>query len=130
MRSYVEQTWGTFSEALTRKSVVEALAAGHYSIIEDEGDDVGAVAIERAADHVQLEQLYVVPAFQNRGIGTGLVRRLIAESERTGKPLRLRVLAVNPARTLYEREGFVETARTAERVFMERPRGSAPAKRA
>jgi hypothetical protein len=32
MRSYVQQTWGTFSEDLTRKSIADSLAAGHYSM--------------------------------------------------------------------------------------------------
>jgi GNAT superfamily N-acetyltransferase len=128
MRSYVQQTWGSFSEELTRKSIAESLAAGHYSIVEHGGRDIGAIAIERAPAHVQLEQLYIVPAFQNHRIGTTLVRQLIDESERTGKPLRLRVLAVNPARRLYEREGFVQTATTSERVFFERRPSTAPAK--
>ncbi len=44
---------------------------------------------------------------------------LIAEAKAAGKPLRLRVLSVDPARRLYEREGFRVTSSTPERFYME-----------
>jgi hypothetical protein len=47
------------------------------------------------------------------------VRDLIAEARSCGKPLRLRVLSVNRARRLYEREGFRVTESTPERYYME-----------
>jgi len=119
MRAYVEQIWGSFSEEYNRKNVDETIAAGVYSLIECEGRDIGALAVERGPTHIQLTQMYVLPAHQNRGIGTSLIRQLAREARETGRPLRLRVLSVNPARRLYEREGFKVTAVTAERVFME-----------
>jgi hypothetical protein len=36
-----------------------------------------------------------------------LVKRLLREASGTELPVRLRVLAVNPAKALYERLGFV-----------------------
>jgi ribosomal protein S18 acetylase RimI-like enzyme len=65
--------------------------------------------------------MYILPSHQNRGIGTRLVRELAREAKESGRPLRLRVLSVNPARRLYEREGFQVTSTTPERIFMERP---------
>lgn len=64
-------------------------------------------------------QIYIAPAHQNRGIGTSLIRELAREARGSGKPLRLRLLSVNPARRLYEREGFKVTLVTPERIFME-----------
>jgi GNAT superfamily N-acetyltransferase len=119
MRVYVEQIWGSFSEDYNRKNVTECIASGIYSLIECEGRDIGALAVERHSTHIQLTQIYILPSHQNRGIGTSLVRELVREARETGRPLRLRVLSVNPARTLYEREGFKVTEVTPERVFME-----------
>jgi GNAT superfamily N-acetyltransferase len=68
-----------------------------------------------------LTQMYLLPSHQNRGIGTSLIRKLALEAKESGRPLRLRVLSVNPARRLYEREGFRVTSVTPERVFMELP---------
>ena len=117
MRGYVEQIWGSFSEEYNRKQVAEQIAV--YSIVELGGNDVGALAVERHDTHIQLAQIYILPDYQNRGIGTSLVRDLVGEARRSGKPLRLRVLSVNPARALYEREGFRVTQSTPERFFME-----------
>ena len=119
MRRYVEQIWGSFSEEYNRKNIAESIGSGIYSLIEHEGLDIGALAVERHATHIQLTQIYILPSHQNRGIGTSLVRELVREAKETGKPLRLRVLSSNPARKLYEREGFKVTEITPERVFME-----------
>jgi len=119
MRGYVEQVWGSFSEQYNRKGIAEEIAAGSYSIIECKGEDIGAIAIERHPTHIQLTQLYIVPVRQNRGIGTSLIRELALEARASRKPLRLRVLSVNPARRLYEREGFKVTSVTPERIYME-----------
>jgi GNAT superfamily N-acetyltransferase len=119
MRAYVEQIWGSFSEEYNRKNIAESIAAGIYSIIRFDGQEIGALAVERHSTHIQLTQMYIRPSHQNRGIGTWLVRELAREAKESGRPLRLRVLSVNPARRLYEREGFRVISTTPERVFME-----------
>ena len=120
MRAYVEEIWGSFSEEHNRNNVAEMLAAKSYSIIQYRDKDVGALAVERHPTHIQLAQIYILPTHQNRGIGTLLVRELLRESKQANVPLRLRVLSSNPARRLYEREGFRVTETTPERIFMER----------
>src|SRR5687768_9626053 len=119
MRGYVEQIWGSFSEEYNRKNVDESIAAATYSVIACEGLNIGALAVERHPTHIQLTQMYILPSRQNRGVGTSLIRKLAAEAKQSRRPLRLRVLSVNPARRLYEREGFRVTSLTSERVFME-----------
>jgi GNAT superfamily N-acetyltransferase len=119
MRDYVVRTWGAFNEEVSRKAAAEKIAAKSYRVIQFDGEDVGALAVERFSTHIQLDQLFILPSHQNRGIGTELVRGLAREARESKMPLRLRVLAVNPARRLYEREGFRMTSTTPERVYME-----------
>ncbi len=119
MRSYVEQTWGSFSEELSRKNIAETIAAKDYSIIQCGGEDIGAISVVRHPDFIQLNQLFILPPYQNKGIGTSLVRELASEAQQTGMPLRLRVLNTNPARRLYERLGFQVSSTTPEHVYME-----------
>ena len=119
MRRYVEQTWGHFSEELTRKGVAKMIAAGWCSIIEFEGEDIGVLSVERRPDQIRLAQLFIVPSHQNRGIGTSILRDLAREARQAGRPLKLRLLSVNPARRLYEREGFRISSSTPERIYME-----------
>jgi len=119
MRGYVEQTWGRFDEQGNRKAALERIEAGLYSVVRSGAEDVGALAVERTPTHIQLDQLFILPSHQNRGIGATLVRQLASEARTAGLPLRLRVLAVNPARRLYEREGFLVTETTPKRIYME-----------
>jgi len=112
MRDYAIATWGRWDEAATRAS----FTPDTHRIIQHEGEDIGCLALEDEADRLILKKLYVLPRYQNRGIGTRVLRDLLAAAE---KPIRLRVLSVNPARRFYERKGFVVTRSTPERNFME-----------
>jgi D-alanyl-D-alanine carboxypeptidase len=134
MRGYVEQTWGSFSEEYNRKGIADMLAARTLEVIEHGAEDAGVLAVERRPGFIFLSQIFLLPPYQNQGIGGQIVRALIAEAARARKPLRLRVLVVNPARRLYEREGFRACATTPERIYMEwtpegleRPDGDCPA---
>ena len=120
MRVYVETIWGSWNAAVAAEALAKGASDGSFSSVMFNGVRVGAVSVERLDTHHQLEQLFIEPAFQNLGIGTATVRSVIAEAQREQKPVRLRVLASNPARLLYERLGFVVTESTPQRHFMER----------
>ena len=119
MRAHVERTWGAFDPHQARARALSSIEAQTCSIIEWQRQDIGVLTIVREPTHIQLEQIFILPAYQNRGIGTHLIRQTAREANAARKPLRLRVLVVNPARRLYEREGFAITSVTPERVFME-----------
>ena len=72
-------------------------------------------------DAVKLHRVFLLPEAQGRGIGTRLVEEVLAASRATRRPVRLRVLRVNPARRLYERLGFKVTGETETHFEMERP---------
>lgn len=53
----------------------------------------------------------LMPPYRGQGIGTRLMRKLLADAEAAGHPaLSLSVHPKNPARRLYERLGFVRVA--------------------
>jgi ribosomal protein S18 acetylase RimI-like enzyme len=57
----------------------------------------------------------LLPAWQGKGIGTAIIRTLLARR----KDVSLRVLTSNPrAAALYERLGFRVVQRTPERLYM------------
>lgn len=119
MRGYVEKVWGQWNEVDLRKFFAQASKAGAFDEILKRQVRVGAIAVEDHASHLQLEQLYIGEPRQNLGIGTAVVRDLLARATSESKPVRLRVLRPNPAKRLYERLGFVVTEETSERYFME-----------
>ena len=120
MRAYIERTWGSFDADEMRRRVLGNIEAGRSSIIRWENQDIGVFTIAREPTEIKLEQIFILPPFQRKGLGTYLIRAVAAEAQAADKPLTLRVLAVNPARQLYEREGFAVTETTPERIFMER----------
>ena len=120
MRAHIERTWGSFNADETRQRVLGNIEAGHCSIIRWGNQDIGVFTIAREPAEIKLEQIFILPPFQRKGLGTYLIRAIAAEAKAVGKPLRLRVLAVNPAQQLYEREGFAVTETTPERIYMER----------
>jgi ribosomal protein S18 acetylase RimI-like enzyme len=71
------------------------------------GATVGWVSVFDHDDCTKIEELYVLPEFQKRGIGTAVLLEVIAHAKRRQVPLRLRVFKINDgARRLYERLGF------------------------
>ncbi|MEH1905586.1 MAG: GNAT family N-acetyltransferase [Nostoc sp.] len=119
MQTYVELTWGNWVNEEQRSPTYDSIDLSTHQIIQFDSQDVGCLAVERHSSYVQLTKLYLLPNFQRRGIGTFVIRQLIAEAKERKTPLRLRVLAVNPAHRLYQREGFVVQAQTQERIYME-----------
>lgn len=81
------------------------------SILEVDGVAMGTMMVARSAREIRLVDIALVRAYRNRGWGARLVGRLIRESAGAQTPLRLTVQHGNPAIHLYERLGFVVTAR-------------------
>ncbi len=60
----------------------------------------------------------VVPTRRGEGIGTELLRRLLDEAAKRHARVSLSVASHNPARTLYEREGFTLHAVVGDSITM------------
>jgi len=121
MRGHALATFGAWNEEEARQRCSRNISAGFTQIIELGGVQIGIYVVERAPDHVQLLQIFILPDYQRRGIGSRLIERLLAEARAASLPLRLRVLRVNPAFALYRRMGFQVVQETPERYFMEHP---------
>lgn len=119
MRDHAIATWGTWWEEESRRQTVEQVNSGRTEIVEFDRMPIGVQLVDRCETHVQLAQLYILKDFQRHGFGTELLKRLFTEAGMSNLPIRLQVLAVNPARELYERLGFVVVEATPERYFME-----------
>jgi GNAT superfamily N-acetyltransferase len=117
MRAYAEKTFGKWDNEISRARFDPATSA----IIQVNGEDVGCMDVVHCEDHLQLNVLYLLPLVHNHGIGAVVLERLIAEADAARKPIRLRVLRVNPAQRFYARNGFVVTDTSNEKFFMERP---------
>jgi GNAT superfamily N-acetyltransferase len=79
-----------------------------YRLIEVDGQPAGRFWIGRADDEIRLLDIALLPEFQNRGVGTLLLKRIIDEARLAKKRLRHMVFVLNnDAHRFYERLGFV-----------------------
>jgi len=90
-----------------------------FMIGELSGRPIAAVAASVHPDHVFLDELLVLPAFQGRGYGGHLLEREIRRARARGLPLWLHVLRLSPAVGFYERHGFIVTGHDDDFVDLE-----------
>jgi ribosomal protein S18 acetylase RimI-like enzyme len=91
-----------------------------FDVIEVEGERAGRLYVHRGPRDIRIMDIALAPAFRGGGIGTGLLRSLIAEAEERGSKLSIHVEHNNPARRLYERLGFRPAGEHGVYVLMER----------
>jgi ribosomal protein S18 acetylase RimI-like enzyme len=77
-----------------------------FDVIEVDGEPAGRLYVHRGPSDIRIVDIALAPPFRGRGLGTGLLRSLIAEAEDSGRRLSIHVEMSNPARRLYERLGF------------------------
>jgi ribosomal protein S18 acetylase RimI-like enzyme len=93
--------------------------ADHQLILVDE-KPAGRILVFRDKDSNRLVDIALLSEYRSRGVGTQLLRDLIAKCESEHLPLRLQVTKVNPARHLYERLGFITIGEDGMYYEMER----------
>lgn len=86
-------------------------AGAEFYIIAEREIPIGRLYVDRVTRDLHLIEISLVPERRGRGLGTGLLG-MLQDEVRAGRNDRvtLDVLADNPARRLYARLGFVETA--------------------
>ena len=105
LRPVVEATWG-WDETFQAHYFAEHFTTSDRFIVCVDGVDAGVVQFTAKVDHLFLASVALLPEHQGRGIGTDLVKMVLAEGRRRNLPVRLQVLKVNRAKKLYERLGF------------------------
>jgi ribosomal protein S18 acetylase RimI-like enzyme len=77
-----------------------------YKIILQDAEPVGRIYVNRTEADIRILDITILSAYQNRGIGSSLMRDLVAEGSLTGKSVSVWVEHFNPSRLLFERLGF------------------------
>ena len=87
------------------------------------GDElIGCVALRaEQKDVIKLDSFYLHRHFHNTGLGTRILKVLLAEADALGRPVRLAVLNGSPVSRFYERHGFVRLQGDEIEAEYERP---------
>ncbi|MBL4575537.1 MAG: GNAT family N-acetyltransferase, partial [Opitutaceae bacterium] len=76
-----------------------------------DGDPAGIVKVELNDGFVHLAEIGLMPERQGQGLGTQIIRDVLAMADAKGMPVELQVFSANPASRLYKRLGFSQTHR-------------------
>ena len=118
-REVLELQFSGWDESVHGGRFAEKIATLPFRVVELNGEPVATVSSSIHDDHVRVNELVVLPRFQNRGLGSFLLRQEIEGARRAGLPLRLHTFRLNRALRFYERHGFVVTARREDDIDLE-----------
>ena len=96
----------------------EYYAGATFDVVEVDGEPAGRLYVDRWPAEIRIVDISLAPGFRGRGVGTELLRELIAEAQESDRTLTIHVEAGNPARRLYERLGFVPVAERGHSTLM------------
>jgi len=85
----------------------EHFPVARFDVIEWAGAAIGRVYVNIENNNIRLIDIALLPEYQQRGIGTFILRDLMQQASQLGGYLRLYVELNNPAYLWYERLGFV-----------------------
>jgi ribosomal protein S18 acetylase RimI-like enzyme len=105
-------------------------ADASFQVVLVDGERAGRLIVARREGAIRIVDIALMPDHRGRGIGTGLLRPLLAEADETRAVVSINVAPFNPALRLYERLGFVAVESDGASVRMERAAGGDQAKTA
>ena len=119
-QEYVEQVWG-WDESYQRELHERRFTTQDLRIIQFCGTDVGFLATSRTRATLKVNQLYILPEYQGRGIGTACMARVLNDASLRQKPVVLQVLKVNTRGVaFYQRLGFTIVGETTTHFLMKK----------
>jgi ribosomal protein S18 acetylase RimI-like enzyme len=118
---YVRQVWG-WDEEGQRRMHQRRFASQDFQVIVAAGVDAGILAISHEPDCLRINQLFVLPEYQGKGVGTACMRLVLEDATGRRLPVRLQVLKVNQRPIgFYRRLGFHDAGADNIHIQMEKP---------
>lgn len=121
MRAAIEATWG-WDETFQADYFRSHWNPAKRQIVMVDGREAGVLTLEQRPEAIFLALIEIHPHYQGQGLGTALIRQVMATAHRQGFPVELHVLkASTGARRLYEQLGFIITGERPDRYIMTAP---------
>jgi ribosomal protein S18 acetylase RimI-like enzyme len=98
----------------------EYLDAQH-AVIRRHDDSVGRLYLDRSPGRFHILDITVSRTCRNQGIGSMVLRKIVEEADRAGRPITIYIENFNPSLRLFERFGFRAAAVKDFQVLLERP---------
>jgi len=92
--------------AAQRRHYLTHYAGAERMVVEERGVACGRIYLDRTPAKLHVVDLSLLPEWRGRGIGTALLKEVLAEAGAAGKRAGIAVEKFNPAQRLYRRLGF------------------------
>jgi GNAT superfamily N-acetyltransferase len=122
MGGYITQIWG-WDEKFQKDLHAGDWQQKRPQIILYNNKPIGTIRMVSSADSLDIEQFYILPEYQKKGIGSHLLKDILDNADKTSLLTKLAVLKINPAISLYQRHGFVIAGSNEHQYLMERKPG-------
>lgn len=119
---YIARVWG-WDERVQRQFHARDWEESRPEIIQYCGKPIGTILVEENDEYIRIRQFFVLPEYQNRGIGSYILKNVLDRADRKGCVTRLTFMKNNPVESLYRRHGFEVTGDDEHFSFMERKPG-------
>ena len=110
MREHLERVF-RYKPSRARRIFREHFAEPGLRLILIDDETAGCVGFRVGEAEIKIDSFYLARRHHNRGLGTEILKVLLAEADALGLPVELDVLLGSPADRFYERHGFVKQGR-------------------
>jgi ribosomal protein S18 acetylase RimI-like enzyme len=118
-RDVIEQQFGPWCEEDQDRFFAGDWRDAQFEIILADGQPCGYACIEDRDEDLHVRELVILPAYQNRGIGSTLLREVVERARQRRVPVHLGTFHKNRAVALYRRLGFREIGQTDIHILMQ-----------
>lgn len=108
---------GRFDPVRARERLRASFHPEHTAFIVLDGERVGFYTFLYADDCFHLIHLYIHPNCQAQGVGSQVIRHLLAQADSQQLPVRLGALRDSNSNRFYQRHGFVQTSEDEWDIF-------------
>ncbi len=116
---YITRIWG-WDEEEQRQFYAQEWQKLKPSVILYDNKRIGTICVWNDDESLHIERFYIQPEYQNKGIGSHLVKTILDKADKEGLMAKLHVLKINPAVSLYKRLGYEVTGEDEIMYQMER----------
>ncbi len=117
-RDVVVRQFGKWDKEQQERFFVAKWFPEKYEILLCEQAASGYLWVEDTADSVAIMEIVILPEFQNRGIGSRVLKEEMVRARSCNVPVMLRVLKESRAVAFYSRLGLQEYDRTETHILM------------
>jgi GNAT superfamily N-acetyltransferase len=120
MREHLERVF-RYKPSRARRIFREHFDEPGMRLILAGAERIGCVGFRSEPECLKIDSFYLEPRFHNCGLGTAILKVLLAEADAQRRPVRLEVLTGSKADRFYLRHGFIKLREDAIEAEYERP---------